>query len=63
MELFSDRPVHVLAVDDDPSAIAVLEAASAVAGFRFSSTPRPKECLDLVRDLDPIDTRSVLRNP
>ena len=53
MELFSDRPVHVLAVDDDPSAIAVLGAASAVAGFRFSSTPRPKECLDLVRDLEP----------
>jgi putative two-component system response regulator len=53
MELFSERPVHVLAVDDDPSSIAVVEAASAVAGFRFSSTTRPKECLDLLRDLEP----------
>jgi putative two-component system response regulator len=53
MELLSGRPVHVLAVDDDSSSIAVLEAASAVAGFRFSSTLQPKECLDLVRDLEP----------
>jgi PleD family two-component response regulator len=52
MKLFSGQPIHVLAVDDEPSSIAVLEATSAMAGFRFSSTMRPKECLDLLRDLE-----------
>jgi len=53
MEWSSGRPVHVLAVDDDPSAIPVLEAAATLAGFRFSSTTRPMACLDLAREIEP----------
>jgi putative two-component system response regulator len=53
MELFSERPVHVLAVDDDANSIAVLEAAASLAGFRFSSTTHPTECLDLIAELEP----------
>jgi putative two-component system response regulator len=53
MDATADRAVHVFAVDDDASSLEVLEAACAIAGFRFSSTSRPKDVLKLVRELEP----------
>lgn len=53
MELFQERPIHVLAVDDDPGAISVLEAAAALAGFEFSATTHAVECMDLARKIEP----------
>ena len=53
MDVTTDRPIHILAVDDDSSSLEVLEAACEIAGFRFSSTSRPREALSLVRDLEP----------
>jgi putative two-component system response regulator len=53
MELFVGRPIHVLAVDDEPGALAVLEAAAALAGFHFTGSTHPAECMDLARELEP----------
>ena len=53
MDATADRAVHVFAVDDDASSLEVLEAACEIAGFRFSSTSRPKKALKLVRELEP----------
>jgi len=47
------RPIHVVAIDDEPSAIAVLEAACAIAGFKISSTNDPHEGFELIRKLEP----------
>ncbi len=49
----SGRPVHVLAVDDDSQALAILEAVASMAGFRYSSTARPLQCVEMIRDLEP----------
>jgi putative two-component system response regulator len=48
-----DRPIHVVAVDDEPSAITVLEAACLMAGFEITATNDQQECLRLVKDLEP----------
>ena len=54
LEILSpERPVHILAVDDDPAAIPILEAAAAVAHFKFSATTEPHRCLELIRQLEP----------
>ena len=53
LRAISERPVHVLAIDDESSAIAVLEAGCAIAGFKISTTNNPHEGHDLVRQLEP----------
>ena len=53
LDILADRPIHIVAIDDEPSAIAVLEAACAIAGFRMSSTNDPHQGLQLVREQEP----------
>jgi putative two-component system response regulator len=48
-----ERPIHVVAIDDEPSAIAVLEAGCAIAGFKLSTTNDPHEGHQLIRELEP----------
>ena len=49
----SQRPIHVLAVDDDPGVLVVVEAACGLAGMKCSTTSHPAEVLDLVLALEP----------
>jgi putative two-component system response regulator len=48
-----ERPVHVFAIDDDPGALAVVEAACTLAGMEFSSTIDPREAVERVLMLEP----------
>ena len=49
----SEPPVRVLAIDDDPRAIPVLEAAASLANFDFSAATDAGRCLDLAREIEP----------
>ena len=48
-----EPPVRVLAIDDDPRAIPVLEAAASLAGFEFAAATQADRCLDMARELEP----------
>jgi putative two-component system response regulator len=47
------RKFRILAVDDDPGSLALLEAASVLEGFDFHGLSRPGDCLDAVARLSP----------
>ena len=53
MDVLADRPIHIVAIDDEPSAIAVLKAACEIAGFNLSYTHEPRKGLELVREQEP----------
>ena len=53
MDALADRPVHIVAIDDEPSAIAVLKAACEIAGFKLAYANDPRKGLDLVREQEP----------
>lgn len=44
---------RVLAIDDDPGSLQVIEAVGAIAGFDLTTSNRPLECLDLMLEMDP----------
>jgi putative two-component system response regulator len=53
MDVLADKPVHIVAIDDEPSAIAVLKAACEIAGFNLSYANDPRTGLELVRQQEP----------
>lgn len=53
MDVLYDRPVHIVAIDDDPGAIAVLKGACEIAGFKLAYAHEPRPGLELVRGLEP----------
>ena len=53
LDALADRPVHIVAIDDEPSAIAVLKAACEIAGFNLSYANDPRKGLELVREQEP----------
>ncbi len=53
MDVLAERPVHIVAIDDEPSAIAVLKAACEIAGFKLDYANDPRKGLALVREQEP----------
>jgi putative two-component system response regulator len=49
----SDHPIVVLCIDDDTSALQVLEAAAHIAGFEYHGTSDPVKGLEIARELEP----------
>ena len=47
----SDHSIVVLCIDDDASALQVLEAAAHIAGFEYHGTSDPVEGLRIAREL------------
>ncbi len=53
LDALADRPVHIVAIDDEPSAIAVLKAACEIAGFNLAYANDPRKGLELVHEQEP----------
>lgn len=48
-----DPPLRVLAIDDDPAALAILEAYSRVFGFQFFGLDEPREAVEMASSVLP----------
>jgi putative two-component system response regulator len=53
LEPSAEIPPRVLAIDDDPGSLQVLEAVSALAGFSLTTSSRPLECIELMLSMEP----------
>jgi putative two-component system response regulator len=48
-----DMSPRVLAIDDDPGSLKVIEAIGAIAGYDLTTSNQPKRCIELMLELEP----------